>query len=257
MGLITEKKLRLYTIIFSMLFSIIFIPLAQSEEFYANIEIEIDESGFVTIDGMTNHPDLIAKNTEVYTLKKQSYWLLNITKEDKFSDYVFELKLPEDASINYIKSSGLIRIEENVGILTVKGFGQNESFSLIVQYQIIKGEDIAFIGLEIFILIIILLLIIVILFFVIITYKKRKTRENASQQVLVDNKHYHEGLSDRQKKIIDLLIERNRPLTQTEIQKDLDIPKAAVSRNINALEIRGLVEREKIGMSNLIRLKKP
>ena len=255
MGLIAEKKLKLYSVISLLLFSIIFIPLIQAEEFYANITIEIDESGFVTIDGVTNHPNLIAKNTEVYTSKKQSYWLLNITKEDIFSDYIFELKLPEDASINYIKSSSLIRIEENVGTLIIKGFGENESFFLIVQYQIIKGENLAFIGLEFFIIIIVLLLIIIILF-LIVSNKKRKTLENKSEKTLDDNKHYHEGLSDRQKKIIDLLIVRNRPLTQTEIQKDLDIPKAAVSRNINALELKGLVEREKIGMSNLIRLKK-
>ena len=53
-----------------------------------------------------------------------------------------------------------------------------------------------------------------------------------------------------------LLIEKKRPLTQTVIQKELNIPKAAVSRNISSLELKGLVEKEKIGMSNLIRLKK-
>lgn len=257
MGLIPKKNLKLFSIIFLLLFSIIFIPLVHSEEYYANITIEIDESGFVTIDGLTNHPDLIAKNTEVYTSKKQSYWLLNITKEDVFSDYVFEIILPEGASVNYIKSSGFIRIEENLGTLTVKGFGQNESLSIIVQYQIIKGEDIAFFGLEFFIIIIIILLVIVIIFIIMISNNKRKTLENTSDHALDEIKYYHKGLSDRQKKIIDILIERNRPLTQTEIQKNLDIPKAAVSRNINALELKGLVEREKIGISNLIRLKKP
>ncbi|GAG42324.1 unnamed protein product, partial [marine sediment metagenome] len=45
--------------------------------------------------------------------------------------------------------------------------------------------------------------------------------------------------------------------TQVEIEKELDIPKAAVSRNVHSLEIKGLIEIEKIGMSNLIRLKKP
>jgi uncharacterized membrane protein len=65
------------------------------------------------------------------------------------------------------------------------------------------------------------------------------------------------GLNKRQKEIITLLRERKLPLTQTEIQKELDIPKAAVSRNIHGLEMKGLIEKEQIGMSNLIRLKKP
>ena len=65
------------------------------------------------------------------------------------------------------------------------------------------------------------------------------------------------GLTDRQKDIVQLLIKVKRPLTQVEIQKELDMPKAAVSRNVHSLEIKGLIEIEKIGMSNLVRLKKP
>ena len=54
-----------------------------------------------------------------------------------------------------------------------------------------------------------------------------------------------------------LLVDKKIPLTQTDIQKELNIPKAAVSRNIRGLELKGLIEKEQIGMSNLIRLKKP
>jgi len=55
---------------------------------------------------------------------------------------------------------------------------------------------------------------------------------------------------------MNLLIDKKTPLTQTDIQKQLNIPKAAVSRNIQRLELKGLIEKEQIGMSNLIRLKK-
>jgi uncharacterized membrane protein len=34
------------------------------------------------------------------------------------------------------------------------------------------------------------------------------------------------------------------------------MPKASVSRNIRRLELKGLIEKEQIGMSNIIRLKK-
>ena len=64
------------------------------------------------------------------------------------------------------------------------------------------------------------------------------------------------GLNQRQKEIMNLLIDKNTPLTQTEIQRELNIPKAAISRNIRGLEIKGLIEKEQIGMSNLIRIKK-
>ena len=55
---------------------------------------------------------------------------------------------------------------------------------------------------------------------------------------------------------MNLLIDKNTPLTQTEIQRELKIPKAAVSRNIRRLELKGLIQKEQIGMSNLIRIKK-
>ena len=64
------------------------------------------------------------------------------------------------------------------------------------------------------------------------------------------------GLNSRQKEIMSLLIDKNIPLTQTDIQKELNIPKAAVSRNVRGLELKGLIEKEQIGMSNLIRIKK-
>ncbi|KYK27011.1 hypothetical protein AYK20_03145 [Thermoplasmatales archaeon SG8-52-1] len=231
---------------------IIYIPSISAENYYADITIDVDSSGFVTIDGITDHPDLLIKNTELYTLKKQSYWLLNITKEDIFSDFLYVLTLPKESSINYIKSSGFISIENNNGNLLVKGFGENESFSILIQYQteklseekIIKNDIILF-ALIIGIIIIILILIIFIL--------KEKPKVDQSKP-----KDYNfKGLNHRQKEIMNLLIDKNIPMTQTEIQKELKIPKAAVSRNIRGLEIKGLIEKEQMGMSNLIRIKKP
>ena len=45
-------------------------------------------------------------------------------------------------------------------------------------------------------------------------------------------------------------------MTQTEIQQQTGIPRSAISRNIASLELKNLIEKESIGMSNLIRLKK-
>ena len=107
-------------------------------------------------------------------------------------------------------------------------------------------------------LIIITLILILSIILIIVLYVKKKNKFITDTTLTKDSKQYNlSGLTDRQKKIMELLIERNRPLTQTEIQQELKIPKAAVSRNINSLEIKGLIEKEKIGMSNLIKIKKP
>ena len=238
--------------LFTLLLLIICLPSTLAEEYYADLTIDVDSSGFVTIDGVTNHPDLLVKNTENYTSKKQSYWLLNITKEGIFNDFIYVLTLPEGSSINYIKSSGFISIEEIQGNLLVKGFGENESFSIQVQYQIDKlteNESFKFDYVFLILLAAIIVLIIILVRFLI--KEKTKTEE------LKDNGYDFKGLNQRQKQIMKLLIDRNTPLTQTDIQRELNIPKAAVSRNIRGLELKGLIEKEQIGMSNLIRIKKP
>jgi uncharacterized membrane protein len=249
MGLIKMNK-QIFLLI--LILSIICLPITSAETYYADITIDVDQYGFITIDGVTNHPNLLEKNTENYTSKKQSFWLINITKEGNFSDFVYVLTLPQSSSINYIKSSGSIRIEENQGMLIIRGFGENEPFSIQVQYQIEKSAENEFIKFDLvfFFLFLIIILLIIVLIRVFL-------KERVKNQEIMEEGFNLKGLNQRQKQIVKLLINKKIPLTQTDIQRELNIPKAAVSRNIRGLELKGLIEKEQIGMSNLIRLKKP
>jgi len=250
MGIIIKNILVIF------LTSSLLFPIICAEEYYADVDINVDNSGFVTIDGITNHPDLLINYTELYTSKKQSYWLLNITKEDIFSDFVYSIVFPIDSSINYVKTSGSMRIEEDQGKLIISGFGQNKTFSIIVQYQVKKTAEIIMTN---YLYLLITIIIIGLIVFIVVFYYffKKKVTEKILKEINEDAYDEFRGLSDRQKKIMELLNTKNRPLSQSAIQKELNIPKAAVSRNISSLELKGLVEKENIGMSNLIRLKKP
>ena len=247
--------------IFVIILILLLFPIVYAEDYYADVKITIDNSGFVTIDGITNHPDFLISNTELYTSKKQSYWLLNITKEDIFSDFVYTVTLPFGSSINYVKTSGFMRIEEEQGKLTISGFGQNKSFFILVQYQVGKTADtVQTIDFSLFLVIIYisLFIILIVSYFVYKSlWRKKEDKKIMTDTNEIKTEFSFKCLSDRQKKIMDLLIQKNRPLSQSIIQTELDIPKAAISRNINSLELKGLIEKEKIGMSNLIRLKKP
>ncbi len=250
MGTILKKTIIIFLIIIQ-LFQIVY-----AEDYYADVEITVDKSGFVTIEGITNHPDLLINNTEIYTSKKQSYWLLNITKEDIFSDFIYSIILPIGSSINYIKTSGSMRIQEEQGKLIINGFGQNKTFYVIVQYQVKKTADIVTTD-NLFLLIPFIIIGLIVLIVVLYYFSKRKDATKIPEKIEEPNYDEFRGLSDRQKKIMELLIKKNRPLSQSIIQKELNIPKSAVSRNISSLELKGFVEKENIGMSNLIRLKKP
>jgi uncharacterized membrane protein len=251
MGLKKSYDDIIYFSTFLIILFIIFLPSISAKDYYADVTIDVDSSGFVTINGITNHPDLLVENTEIYTSKKQSYWLLNITKDDVFSDFLYDLILPKGSSINYIKSSGFIGIEENKGNLFVRGFGENETFSVLIQYQITKFTENQIFKLDFIFISLIFLIIILIIILVCIIIKEKSNIEKTK----LDDNNY-KGLNQRQKEIMNLLIDKNTPLTQTEIQRELKIPKAAVSRNIRRLELKGLIEKEQIGMSNLIRIKK-
>lgn len=135
MGLIFKylKKSLFISIFFIFCFNI----FPSVSAYYVNVDITVDESGYVDIEGVTNHPDLIVSDSEQYTSKKKSVWLLNITLDDYFSDFVFTLYLPKGSSIIYVKSSASIRISEDSGRLIINGFGEDmDNFSLIVQYKI-------------------------------------------------------------------------------------------------------------------------
>ena len=256
MGLKNKYFHRIFLFILVIFLFFLSSPSVYADDYYADITIDVDDSGFVTIEGITNHPDLLSEDTEVYTSKKQSYWLLNITKDEVFSDFVFFLTLPEESSINYIRSSGSIRIEESLGNLIVKGFGQNESFYVVVQYQIEKSSDSGIlIGID-FLFVFSLLIVIFALIFTIVYFSRSKVFSKPEKAIDFTEQYNLKGLNERQKKIMKLLIELKKPLTQSDIQKELKIPKSAVSRNIRGLELKGLIEKEQIGMSNLIRLKK-
>lgn len=63
-----------------------------------------------------------------------------------------------------------------------------------------------------------------------------------------------EKLAKKQETIYELLIEADGELAQRELVEKTDFSKATVSRTLDKLEHRGLVERQRSGMGNTIRL---
>ena len=255
--LIRSNKIILILLSISTILSLFF-PSTQAIDLYADLEITVDNAGFVSIGGNTNYPDLIVENSEEYTSKTQSLWTLNITKNVTFSDFIFSIILPEHTEIRSISSSGSTLISEESGNLVIKGYGSNESLSIVIKYQTDKIlETVGVFGLDLFTLVLIVCIFVLIICFLIVLFRVDK-REKPIFSDKKDDAPQPElkGLNDRQKKIMTLLQKSNIALTQTDIQRELNMPKASVSRNIRRLELKGLIEKEQIGMSNLIRLKK-
>ncbi len=61
-------------------------------------------------------------------------------------------------------------------------------------------------------------------------------------------------LSERQKKIVEFIIEHKGSITQSKIFHGTGIPKASLSRNLKSLEIKKIIKIEKLGKLRKIKL---
>jgi hypothetical protein len=89
---------------------ILLIPsIALAQGYYADVNIMINEDGTSVISGFTNHPSLMISETSNYTSKEGRYWTINITLTEVFDDYVYDLVLPRNAVINYLRTPSKAR----------------------------------------------------------------------------------------------------------------------------------------------------
>lgn len=216
---------------------ILILPIVHSQDYYADVKIDVTSDGFVTIKGETNHPLLKIEKSPEYTQKKGKYWLLNITIDDIFSDYIYELNLPDNAVINYIKTPSLSRIGYEDGI-SVIGTGKDKKFFIITQYYMTFNKK----NKSILLYVLIILLIGIIVYYF---YKKKKKKP-----------YNPDILTERQKQIMKIIEKSKKPVTQAMIEKKTKLPKSSLSRNIESLVRKGILKKESKGMSNVLFLKK-
>ena len=108
------------------------LPIA-SAEFYADIRIDIQNDGQTLITGKTNSQNLILDEyTHKYTSKDGEFWILNISNDEFFDAYIYELLLPTNSQINYLKTTQNFRIDEEDGRIKLIGLGENKEFNLII-----------------------------------------------------------------------------------------------------------------------------
>ncbi|PIN82036.1 hypothetical protein COV11_00030 [Candidatus Woesearchaeota archaeon CG10_big_fil_rev_8_21_14_0_10_30_7] len=230
-----NKKISLIWIILLMFTSV------QAELYYAESTIEVFDNGGVQISGMSNHPLLQERTTQELTSKKGNYWLLNLTIEGIFSDYLFEIRFPEGANINYMKIPNILSITNDAGKVVITSTGSNTKASVLAQYSINKTEQTRN---WMFTILGIIILAGGVLFIIKKHVKIQKYNYNAA------------ALTDRQKQILNLVIKNKGSIIQSALQKELNIPKASLSRNIETLIRKKILVKEQKGMTNVLLLKK-
>ena len=212
----------------------------SAQEFYADMEIEIDESGKAFFSGTTNHPDLNLSESDEFTSKQGKNWIFALDFNEVFSDYIFFVALPENASVNYLKAPRDVRIESVNGRIYLKGIGSNQSFYLMVQYSIKPKEEVFPLALALggFFAVIAGLAALFLL--------KPHFEPNA-----IDKR----TLTERQLAIIEFIQENKGAVSQKHAEEELGIPKASLSRNVESLVKKGYLKKEQKGMTNMLFIK--
>jgi uncharacterized membrane protein len=206
-------------------------PSIALGQYYADLELNINDDGTTIITGLTNHPTLTPRESSELTSKEGKYWLLNLSISDSFDYYVIKTVLPRGSIINYLKTPQIVQISEEGGRISITSIGNNESLNIIVQYSISR-EELNWLWL--------LLLIPAI---IIPIYLRRPKKKRIDYSLL----------TKREAMIVKELSKKR--LTQKELEDIIKIPKSSLSRNINSLIKKDLIVKKKKGMTNIIMLK--
>jgi uncharacterized membrane protein len=232
-----KKELFLLTIL-------LIATIVTAQEYYADLEINITNNGETELKGTTNHELLGAKTTQKYTSKQGEKWFFELNVMDTFSEYIYEIKFPERTEIQKVETLGEYRMTTKEGKTTIIGIGKNEQLKIKIEYTIgeTKTNNTNYLILGIVILGIITAGIII------FTLMKRKTKK---RKIIYEK----DALTERQLKIMEQIEQTKGKITQTELRKKLGYPKAALSRNLRGLEKKGIIEKERKGMTMLVKIK--
>ena len=278
--------------IFIILSVCLVMPFAFGQNYYADIQIYVENDGSTTILGNTDFPLFNnSTNVQTFTSKDGNLWTLNISTTEVFDNFVFELNLPENANINYIKTTPNFRIETENNRIKIIGIGENKPFTLLVQYKVnpvskfFSEKNILF-GLIVFF--IISLLIIIFVGFRIVKKLKLNLRDEIEKlkkratnvtnaKLHINNKENNKeskpvqkvqplNIKEKEKPSIDLtlfsprqqdiikILQGKDKITQKELESIMKIPKSSISRNIQTLVIKGIIKKENVGLTNYISL---
>lgn len=228
-------KILLITIFFFV------ITTANATEYYGDLYFNVNSQGTTNITGTTNHPLLQEKTTQEYTSKNMENWTFTINTQEIFSEYIYEITLPEKAELTKINTTDNYTTSTQNNRLIITGIGKNKSLVIEIKYIIpIQNEKNYFNETTIVIILAIMLaagLLLGVMIF----------NKNKNKKIFSYNK---EALTQRQLEIVKLV--ETGTNTQAELQKKLGYPKSSLSRNLDSLEKKGIIKKERKGMTMFV-----
>ena len=225
---------------------------ASAQEYYANVTFEVQNEGSTLISGTTNYSYFTPRDTQELTFKNGKLWTFAIDTNDLFSEYSYKIILPKNAQIQKIETNSTYFLGTQNESIIVEGYGEKIDFNLKINYTIVQKDT----ENQLIPIVIGGLILIIIIFFGITQFKKQKSVTTTRKKEEVTQTFDKDTLSERQLAIVEQIEKNGGKNTQSEIQKTLKLPKASLFRNISTLEKKGIVKKERKGMTMLLTLQK-
>jgi uncharacterized membrane protein len=226
----------------------------NAQEFYGNLTFEVQNEGNTIISGTTNSVELSPRTTQELTFKYGKTWTLFIDTNEIFSEYSYKIILPLNSQIQKIQTNSTYFLGTQNSNMIIEGFGENINLNLEINYTINQPET--EMQLNTILLGALIIIIITLGLFLLLKNYKVKPKENKKEEKLNELIFDENILTQRQLDIVKQLEKKGGQTTQVEIQKTLQLPKASLFRNILTLEKKGIVKKERKGMTMLLTLQK-
>ncbi len=236
--------------IFLVVVALLVLCSSGAQAYYADVVIDVSSTGLVSISGQTDAPNFLTQNSQQLTSKNNGLWLLNITLPEELSPFVYEIQLPSDVEINYMHLPSLLRVESTPNGLVISGVSSQAKDDLLVQYSLLSSRVVSSSLYTVIALVVVFLFLAVLIFF---KFKKRSVRVKFGSKKHIRSSRFM-ALPSRQKLILKAILKQGDFITQAQLEKELLIPKASLSRNVASLCQKGFLRKEKTGMTNTLYL---
>jgi uncharacterized membrane protein len=193
----------------------------------------------VQINDLKPENGVITDKSDLFTSKIGDVWRYELNVNRSFDTFTLVLTLPERSQIKEIGGNVeyTIMYEKTLKI----NFAENNVEPVLwVRYSV---GDVGFN----FLYLIITILLIALGSFIYLYFGKKTTKP-------LD--HVTKTLNEKQKLIVDTLIQSGGSLNQNQLRHKTGLPKASLSRILNDLERKNIVVKEKLGLTNKIRISK-
>jgi|SRR3989344_7324577 len=222
-------------------------PIATALTSYIDEEITLQPNGDAYVRGTTNvdfltdlHPENNKVNglTSDLTTKKGKHWLFTLSPQGNITASLVKVRLPKGSVINYIKSNHALSISTSNDIITL-AFSGDDSPAIQVQYSITPLQSTPIFWAWIFGGLSVALAVLLAI---------KRSKKSSKLDLL------RPTLNETQIKIIDALLEKGGEASQTTLQYMTNTPKASLSRNVEILAQKEIVQKFFNGTSNYIKI---